>query len=439
MSQYKLFCADCLELLPKIKGDSIDAIVCDPPYELGFMGKKWDNSGITYNVKVWQQCLRILRPGGYLLAFGGTRTYHRLACAIEDAGLEIRDMIEWIYGSGFPKSLDVSKAIDKMAGAERTVVGTSPSGGFKRLMVHNAEAGFRPADYYPEGNKFTSKEAITDAARQWQGWGTALKPAHEPICVARKLLEGPVAENVLKHGTGGINVDACRVNKENGDRTEYGVNGIKRKTGNVWGKQYGEIKFDGTQGRWPANLIHDGSSEVMAMFGKAGEKISGSGKIKVSGGRKSGHGTWTQSAGMQKAGAENIGIRDFGDVGTAARFFYCAKASRAEREMGLEGFEAKQPDESRKEGNPGGDNPRNRGVKAVRNNHPTVKPIALMRYLCRLITPSGGIVLDPFVGSGSTGMAALLEGFKFVGIDKDEDYVKIAEARILSVEKEITK
>jgi site-specific DNA-methyltransferase (adenine-specific) len=324
----ELLHGDCLERLRELPDCSVDACVTDPPYGLSFMGKKWDYD--VPGLEVWREVLRVLKPGGYLLAFAGTRTQHRMAVRIEDAGFEIRDMIAWVYGSGFPKSRNLDG--------------------------------------------------------EWAGWGTALKPALEPITVARKpLSEGTVAANVLEHGTGAINVDGCRV--------EGAMTG-------TWGARqassigYGGTDPDGYQtqqhpsGRWPANLIHDGSDEVVGFFPAA--RSSGGGGVD-----RNAHDTCVYSG--------NWGLRDnsagqYYDSGSAARFFYCAKASKADREQG--------------------------------NGHPTVKPTELMRYLCRLVTPPGGVVLDPFMGSGSTGKAALLEGFGFIGIEREAEYLEIARGRI---------
>lgn len=389
MSPYKLECGNSKDLLKTLADNSIDAIVTDPPYELGFMGKKWDASGIAYDVDLWRECLRVLKPGGHLLAFSGSRTYHRMTVAIEDAGFDIRDQIMWLYGSGFPKSHDVSKAIDKMAGAEREVIGISPRHGGG--IVGN-------------GTSYEVKPAIpnitapaTEAAKEWNGWGTALKPAHEPICVARKPLIGTVAENVLTHGTGGINVDGCRVH---GTKESY-EHDIKRRGykdgANHVMKANKDIKFNVPitknhdhntlkyvfQGRWPANIIHDGSAEVLAGF-PSDEKQS------------------------------------------PARFFYCAKASKKDRDEGLEGFEERERPTM---GNGIGGQP-NQQMQNNRNHHPTVKPTNLMQYLCRLVTPPNGVILDPFLGSGSTGKAAIYEGFQFVGFDLSAEYVEISRARI---------
>lgn len=309
---------DCLDVLVTLPDCSIDSVVTDPPYELGFMGKKWDSTGIAYRVDLWRHVLRVLKPGGHLLAFSGSRTYHRMAVAIEDAGFDVRDQIMWVYGSGFPKSLDVSKAFDKAAGAEREKV-------WKRYTEGTMAGAYDQRPWLDEARKNGGRfidvnEPATDLAKQWQGWGTALKPAHEPIVMARRPLIGTVAQTVQAHGTGGINVDGCRVGQ-----------------------------------RWPANLIHDGSQIVVGHFPEG-----------------------------------------------SARFFYCPKAGK-----------------------------RDRGSS---NKHPTVKPTDLMRYLCRLVTPPGGTVLDPFTGSGSTGKAAVMEGFRFQGIEREPEYADIARARISHAE-----
>lgn len=385
----EILTGDCRLLLRFLEDNSIDSIVTDPPYELGFMGKKWDASGIAYDQKVWEECLRVLKPGGHLLAFSGSRTYHRMVCAIEDNGFEIRDQIMWVYGSGFPKSLDVSKAIDKRAGVEREVVGER-AGGAGKLME---ERPWNQADDYEKNITITAP--ATPEARQWQGWGTALKPAHEPICVARKPLIGTVAENILEHGTGAINVDGCRVGTETTTTTR---NGNSR-----------------AHGRFPANLIHDGSEEVLAGF----QDRQG-----FSGGGENGAGFQSNYVGGEKH-RRNIPAQTFNDSGSAARFFYCAKASKRDRDEGCEGMEEKAnrinaPRECEEEN----------FSSSHKNHHPTVKPSSLMRYLCRLVTPPGGLVLDPFTGSGSTGKAAVLEGFRFIGCELSQEYAAIAEARI---------
>lgn len=326
----ELLHGDCLERLRELPDCSVDACVTDPPYGLSFMGKAWDYD--VPGVEVWREVLRVLKPGGHLLAFAGTRTQHRMAVQIEDAGFEIRDLIAWVYGSGFPKSRNLSG--------------------------------------------------------DWHGWGTALKPALEPITVARKPLGGTVAANVLRHGTGAINVDGCRVATDEPIASHYGTGGGAGHTTGRFNTPYkpGDAGEHNTHsnGRWPANLIHDGSEEVVGLFPQSTSTgTAGTGESDRYGQFK------------RKQTGQQIG---FGDSGSAARFFYCAKASKADR---------------------GGD-----------NTHPTVKPTDLMRYLVRLVTPPGGVVLDPFMGSGSTGKAAVLEGFRFIGIEREAEYLEIARGRI---------
>ena len=410
-------CRNELELLPD---NSIDSIVTDPPYELGFMGKSWDASGIAYDQRVWVQCLRVLKPGGHMLAFSGSRTYHRMACAIEDAGFQIRDQIMWVYGSGFPKSLNISKAIDKAAGAEREVLssrvkkaGDITGGNFKR------------EGSYADKLLDTTAPATAEA-KEWEGWGTALKPAHEPIVLARKPLDGTVANNVLIHGVGGINIDGSRVaHQSEEDRASATPQG--KVTSNKMAGSAPDVdnagrvdvdRPDTTLGRFPANFIHDGSDEVLELFPRA------------KGGAypaKRGQAVNTSFAGGQETEG---GFRAMGDDGSAARFFYCAKASKKDRNEGLDGFEPKREADRIIDDGVGGDNPRNRSNTPKANHHPTVKPTDLMRYLCRLVTPPNGTILDPFTGSGSTGKAAVLEGFNFIGIEQSAEYVEIAKARI---------
>ena len=376
-----LYHGDCRDVLPTLA--PVDAVVCDPPYGLSFMGKGWDH-GVP-GEEFWAAVLGAAKPGAHLLAFGGTRTFHRLACAIEDAGWEIRDTVMWVYGSGFPKSLDVSKAIDKAAGALKpegkafTVAGYSHA---PDKLLHTAPS----RGYIPPA-------PATDAARQWQGWGTALKPAWEPIIVARKPLDGTVAANVLAHGTGALNVDGCRV-AVNPDIDAPQIRTMKRgrRTRDTGGQTWGLSKVSGDEpqvvrpeGRWPANLIHDGSDEVLDLFPETRAGVA----VRHRSGGKNCHSEAT------KPPMDDMG---YGDSGSAARFFYCAKASKSDRGAG--------------------------------NTHPTVKPLALMRYLCRLVTPPGGVILDPFMGSGSTGKAALMEGFRFIGIEREADYLPIARARL---------
>lgn len=375
---YQLHLGDCLEVLATLPDNSVDSIVTDPPYGLSFMGKKWDYD--VPSVAIWEQCLRVLKPGGHLLAFAGTRTQHRMAVRIEDAGFEIRDMIAWVYGSGFPKSLDVSKAIDKAAGAEREVLGYTENARPNRVGKETKLSGAQTI-----GGEITAP--ATDAARQWSGWGTALKPALEPITMARKPLSGTVAETVLQHGTGGINVDGCRVGTEIRLNQSAGNKNLEHRTTVTPVSSHNETDGRECIGRWPANIIHDGSNEA-ALALKSG-----------------------------------------------ARFFYTAKASKADRDEGCEGLEAihrangnKWTDQDYRVAN--GERPPSAESGPRRNHHPTVKPTALMQYLCRLVTPPGGTVLDPFMGSGSTGKAATVNGFLFIGIERDPEYHKIAQARI---------
>jgi site-specific DNA-methyltransferase (adenine-specific) len=415
----KLIQDDCIEAMRQMPDCSVDSIVTDPPYELGFMGKSWDSSGIAFRVEVWQEALRILKPGGHLLAFSGSRTYHRMAVAIEDAGFEIRDQIMWVYGSGFPKSLNIAKALDKIQGVEPTVIGERMAqGSARKIKGTNAAANKIPNSGSLEYDETVIYQttATSDIAKQWQGWGTALKPAHEPIVMARKPLESTVAENVLKYGTGGINIDATRVGSE--VLQEHTSGHIPNDRGE-WGLKEGFIMPERV-GRFPANFIHDGSDEVVELFPDTAPS-----KAAARGGTNPNPMDW----GNERLDGNLIkGHNDLG--GSAARFFYCAKASKRDRNEGLDGFEKAQQDPSRKEGNPGGDNPRNRGVNKVANHHPTVKPTDLMQYLVRLVTPPNGTVLDPFMGSGSTGKACVYEGFEFIGIEQSAEYLEIARARI---------
>jgi len=374
-----------MDTLGRMADNSIDSVVTDPPYELGFMGKSWDRSGITYSVEFWKEVFRVLKPGGHLLSFGGSRTYHRMTCAIEDAGFEIRDMIEWVYGSGFPKSLNIGKALDKSAGVEREVIG-------EKFNKNRKNGSIACVGLNTDSSFDLITAPATDSAKQWDGWGTALKPAHEPICMARKPIDGTVAANVLKYGTGGINVDVCR------------VEGIEPH--HNYGRTSGEKSFVGVSevpsvtppsGRFPANLIHDGSPEVVAMFPVTNN---------VGHAPRNGKGS--------PFGGDNDTPRSefyMSDKGSAARFFYCAKPSPAERNMGCDNIE--------------------RGCF-----HPTVKPISLMCYLVRLVTPPGGVCYDPFVGSGTTPMACKKEGFNYIGSEMTDEYIPIIHARLSAVVKD---
>jgi len=357
-----------LEELKKFPDNYFHSVVTDPPYGLSFMGKKWDYN--VPSVELWQEVFRVLKEGGYLLSFAGTRTQHRMAVNIEDAGFEIRDVIAWVYGSGFPKSHNIGKAVDKLQGNEREVSGVGKAGkGFNKIKGFGINT--------TKGGEATSEWNTTKGTSEWEGWGTALKPALEPITMARKPFKGTVAENVLKNGVGGINIDGCRVEGKpespgSTPPTEMkGFGGFKERS-----------EYDDTKGRFPANFIHDGSDEVTDLLEES------------------------------------------------SRFFYCAKASKKDRNEGLEDFEYKRKADRKIADGKGGENPRNRTNTKKQNHHPTVKPTDLMRYLVRLVTPKNGIVLDCFMGSGSTGKACALEGFEFVGIDLDKDYCEIAKARI---------
>ena len=374
----KLINNDCIAAMKEMPDNSVDSIVTDPPYELGFMGKSWDSTGIAFNIEVWQEALRVLKPGGHLIAFSGSRTYHRMAVAIEDAGFEIRDQIMWVYGSGFPKSHNIAKAIQKASGVEPI--------GFKE----NEGANFLGGDWNATPRQLFMPPTVGVAA-EWDGWGTALKPAHEPMVLARKPLIGTVANNVLTYGTGGLNIDGARVGSEGGTARD-GKADQPNESG--WENMRGHGVAQLNSGRWPANFIHDGSDEVFDLLGEP------------------------------------------------ARFFYCAKASKRDRNEGLDGFIGK---EIGAKGNglarkcatcsasviDGCECVDRTFINPIRaNHHPTVKPTDLMRYLVRLVTPQGGVVLDPFMGSGSTGKACAYEGFDFIGIEQSAEYVEIAEARI---------
>jgi site-specific DNA-methyltransferase (adenine-specific) len=395
-----LYLGDSLDILKTLDDNSVDSVVTDPPYGLtnarpqvfksvrdpsvnkgakGFMGMEWDHGvpGPDY----WAEAFRVAKPGAHMLAFGGTRTYHRLACAIEDAGWEIRDCIMWVYGSGFPKSLDIGKALDKSAGATRQVTGSRQG----NVGIQGGNFGRSPLT----GTILQYDDPVTENAKQWDGWGTALKPAWEPIIVARKPVEGSVSSNVLKYGTGAINVDESRVGTQGGTES-VGDPNFKNQ---VYGKGMGGLGIvDGDKGRWPANLIHDGSEEVLEVFPDApGQQFA----VGPEHGDKKSINTFGDYGPRQQFEPRN-------DSGSAARFFYCAKASPSER--------------------------------GETNNHPTVKPQALMQYLCRLVTPPGGTVLDPFMGSGSTCLAAKETRFKFVGIDMTPKYCEIAKQRLITSE-----
>ncbi len=448
----RLIHGDCVAEMRHLaaEGVRVHSIVTDPPYGLtsvvkrfgkgdaapaksdgatgvyrrasaGFMGQTWDGTGVETDPETWRACYDLLPPGGHLVAFGGTRTWHRIAVAIEDAGFEIRDTLMWVYGSGFPKSHDVSKGIDREAGAERRVVGANPN--------HRAVSGVGYEGVYAGGN--TGSAVITapgsPEAAAWQGWGTALKPAWEPIILARKPLAGTVATNVLQHACGALNIDGCRVGAEGG--TRWVPTGDKGDTGQFGGGIKDGAVADAGKGRWPANVVHDGSDEVEAAFAAFG---SDKGAAAAASGPTLRNGNTSVARGKFNGLPEGRDPAFHGDSGSASRFFYCAKASRRDRNEGCEGLEEKPLLWSAGEQNPGSFQAEGTN-KASQNNHPTVKPTDLMRWLARMVTPSGGVVLDPFMGSGSTGKAAALEGFRFIGIEQKAEYLEIARRRIAYV------
>ncbi len=369
---------DCNKAMIRIKSNTIDTIITDPPYGLKFMNKKWDYE--IPSIECFKRMLRIAKPGAFLLCFGGTRTYHRMACNIEDAGWQIRDCIMWLYGSGFPKSFNISKAIDKAKGKKRKRIADNPN-------ARNTH-GKNPISMQSSPN--SKAEGITvpasKTAQLWDGWGTGLKPAFEPIIVAMKPLDGTFAHNAEEHGVSGFHIDGARIGTSSD-----------------------------TQGRWPANIILDKEAGLML------DKRSGYTK----------KGKYTPANFIHYSDTLNKSGAHYGDPGGASRFFYCAKASKKERNAGCEHLKKTHHTDRTKKHGPGGDNPSNSTNKPKKNFHPTVKPLDLMRYLCKLTqTPTGGLVLDPFMGSATTGLACKLEGRHFIGIEKDPEYYKIAKLRI---------
>ena len=380
----KIYNQDCLYKLKELKDNSVDSIVTDPPYGLSFMGKKWDYD--VPSVEIWVECLRVLKSGGHLLSFAGSRTYHRMAVRIEDAGFEIRDQIMWIYGSGFPKSHNIGKSVDKLLGNEREAVGhyTHPNGSKPR----NAKSGFTSkSEIYHNDEKYgidgDKNRITTKGTSPYEGWGTALKPAHEPIVMARKPFKGTVVNNVLEWGTGGINIDASRVGTDD-TRSKASMTALGQNSG--WNKHSNKEVIAGSEsGRFPSNIILDKEA------GKILDQQSG---VSKSSNTKRNRNT------IGSFGMPNDKTPEYSDKGGASRFFYCPKTSKRDRNEGVD------------------------------NNHPTVKPTDLMLYLIRLVTPKGGITLDPFMGSGSTGKAAIRGGFDFIGIEREKEYIDIAKARI---------
>jgi len=436
---FKLYQGNMLDMLEVIEPESVDSIVTDPPYELNFMGKGWDNSGIAFQKETWEKCYVALKAGGYLLAFGGSRTFHRIACAIEDAGFEIRDTIMWLYGSGFPKSMNIGLAIDKKNGVDNRTGNIRADG-----KATNSGSGCYNCNTDGE-NSMRREFEERKAQNEWNGWGTCLKPAYEPIIVARKHCEGSCVDNVLKYGVGGINIDECRVETNE----DIKVHNYTQNSG-IYGKYDNEIKEHSTnQGRFPANVIltYDETDEAEVCSGFPKTKSTG-GNGTVNDFSNYGGSMMNQSNRKDKNKQVDIDKKYAIDEGNASRYFYCAKASRRDRDEGLETFAnqymafSNQAKAELKRGNVdfkgNEDNPLHfaNSVSVRKNIHPTVKPTDLMQYLVRLVTPNGGTVLDPFNGSGSTGKAVMYEnkdrdkGYKYIGIEMTEEYLPIAQARI---------
>lgn len=403
---------DCLEQMKTLKDNSVDAVVTDPPYGLAFMGKKWDYD--VPSVDVWKEVFRVLKPGGHVLSFGGTRTYHRMVVNIEDAGFEIRDQVMWIYGSGFPKSLNISKAIDKTLGVESEQ-------GVKNVSCRKQQVG--PNGWVNAERPEYKTKATSNDAKQWDGWGSALKPANEPICLARKPLEKglTLAENVLKWGTGGLNIDGSRIGTE-----KIKIHHAPKGTfAGAEGQTFQSPTYE-AQGRWPANILFDEEAaavldEQSGILKPAGNKDQSSRFKKTSGGSFSNE--YKNQVSLES------------NSGGASRFFYVAKASKRERNAGLEDFPDMRAGTERMNNSDGrkaelGEVDR---LTITKNGHPTVKPVKLMEYLIALITPPHGSVLDPFTGSGSTGVAAKNLNREFIGCEMNEEYHAIAEKRIASV------
>ena len=445
---------DCIEEMQKLIDDGVqvDSVVTDPPYHLtsivkrfgkedsapaqfgtdgayaraskGFMGKEWDGGDIAFRPETWELALKLLKPGGHLLAFSASRNYHRMAVAIEDAGFEIRDQMMWLYGSGFPKSQNMGKAVDKKQGNKRESMGMYDP----RSSQDGADRTERAIGNQQVANYESSMVEKTKGNSEWEGWGTALKPAHEPIVMARKpLSESSIVDNVLKHGTGAINIDGCRVEgndakypdtnpdfRDQGKKSKEAIGIDKLSFGQVQNAERTEKSVDTPEGRFPANVMHDGSDVIVNQFPE-GAKGSTAPRNR-------------DTVGM--FGMPNDATSEYADEGSAARFFYCPKTSKSERHSNLDDHETsvgangnKWTDQDYRKGD-------TKPTTERKNTHPTVKPVELMKYLCRLVTPKGGTVLDPFMGSGSTGMAAKDEGFDFIGIEKEKEYFEICESRI---------
>ena len=419
---------DCIEEMQKLIDDGVqvDSVVTDPPYELGFMGRSWDSTGIAFQKETWELAYKLLKPGGHLLAFSASRNYHRMAVAIEDVGFEIRDQMMWLYGSGFPKSMNVGKALDKKLGNERIKTGVMKTHSNKGMKDSEERTAIGAGAFGQEVS-----EEVTIGNSEWEGWGTALKPAHEPIVMARKpLSEKSIVDNVLKHRTGAINIDECRV--EGNDAKYPDTNPDFKDIGRQSKEAIGidKLSFGQTENAKRKKVVRKPRNE-------SGVWTDGNSGMKAEG---------TQYADADPKGRFPANVMHDGLDTEWSRYFYCPKVSKAERNKGLDNFKIEKTK--------GGGGTSNNiwyedDVNAAsgkfgsekapsKNIHPTVKPQQLMQYLCRMVTPKGGTVLDMFMGSGSTGMAAKDEGFDFIGIEKEKEYFKIAEARIESVEVKAT-
>ena len=429
---FTLYKGKMQDVLSTFEENSIDSIVCDPPYELNFMSKGWDNQGIAFKKDTWEHCFRVLKEGGYLLAFGGTRTFHRIACAIEDAGFEIRDTIMFLYGSGFPKSMNIGLAIDKKNGVDNRTGNIIKDGKAALGNIYN----------WSNGKDNTREYEERKAQNEWQGWGTCLKPAYEPIIVARKPFKGSLVDNILQNGVGGINIDECRVDA----------------TGEIIGRNNPNNPFSGifhsnntkgldstniNNGRFPSNVIltydENDFDEVCGgmPYTQSGSKIITNKEVNRKGLTSENPVFNSNNCGF-KTNIKNDSISSYGDNGSASRYFYCAKASKKDRDEGLDSFEEKQVGSLA-----GGDNQKetlddvsSRFRTIKKNIHPTVKPVELMQYLVRLVSPKGTKVLDCFMGSGSTGKACMFENrernanYHFIGIEMTDEYLPIAKTRI---------
>jgi site-specific DNA-methyltransferase (adenine-specific) len=409
-----IYCGDCLEVMKQIDDNSVDTIITDPPYGIRFMGNKWDYD--VPSIEIWKECLRVLKPGGTALIFAGSRTQHRMAVNIEDAGFILKDCIMWLYGSGFPKAMDISKELDKKAGAERKIIGSRKAHDIRsnNLMEASQGKGRGTMEYH-----YTAP--ATDEAKKWNGWKShGLKPAYEPIIVAMKPNDGGYAENAIKHGVSGLNIDGARIPLNDEKPPSGSAKRVFKSNQYTDEKIYGDNKQTPEEGRFPANVILDE---------EAGQMLDKQSGISKSTGGRSGH-TKAYSGGYNQEyyGDEKPGL---GDIGGASRFFYCAKASKKERDAGLEGMEEKPCGMMEDDNYPMETGSGNLRETKRKNHHPTVKPLKLMEYLCVLTkTPTGGIVFDPFAGSGTTGIACKNTGRQFLLIEKDPQYVEIARKRI---------